>query len=383
MISDATYIEIMKNCSKWNSRTLNGKTRSEITVFDQQTGVVHKPTDHLFRSYTERIKPKNPMQVVAYPAERWVKPSYISSDAVEMKYFLTVNPSLNDAIISLTNPGGPSAAAIEINSGSQETSSASGTPMRAAAASAGKYEVNDIDISEYDMEELDNDPSDEDDWGSSRRKRKKPNPGGSAAKPKGRPTNTASNGGNSLLSTPSNSANTRSDNSEPRPFVCQICGAKYKSRPGLTYHRIHVHQDEQAPKSPIISPSLQVSDTCDFCLGNKLKNAQGKAEELVTCHDCGRSGHPSCLNLTANAVISIKKHGWQCLECKSCTICGTSVNDHQLMFCDDCDRGFHCYCLKPPLPTPPDGSWSCDLCKTVYGKSASIFNPQKAVSSES
>ncbi|CAH2097583.1 unnamed protein product [Euphydryas editha] len=34
----------------------------------------------------------------------------------------------------------------------------------------------------------------------------------------------------------------------------------------------------------------------------------------------------------------------------------------QLLFCDDCDRGYHMYCLAPPLDTPPEGSWSCALC---------------------
>ena len=37
------------------------------------------------------------------------------------------------------------------------------------------------------------------------------------------------------------------------------------------------------------------------------------------------------------------------LECKTCTLCGTSENDDQLLFCDDCDRGFHMYCLVPPM----------------------------------
>ena len=27
----------------------------------------------------------------------------------------------------------------------------------------------------------------------------------------------------------------------------------------------------------------------------------------------------------------------------------------QLLFCDDCDRGYHMYCLKPPMATPPEG----------------------------
>lgn len=28
----------------------------------------------------------------------------------------------------------------------------------------------------------------------------------------------------------------------------------------------------------------------------------------------------------------------------------------QLLFCDDCDRGYHMYCLKPPMTKPPEGA---------------------------
>ena len=29
----------------------------------------------------------------------------------------------------------------------------------------------------------------------------------------------------------------------------------------------------------------------------------------------------------------------------------------QLLFCDDCDRGYHMYCLKPPLLEAPEGTY--------------------------
>jgi len=77
MISDATYIEMLKNCSKWNSRVMSGRTRSQTAVYDQQTGVMHRylfnlifslyinfsPTEHLFRTASERCRSRNPMQV--------------------------------------------------------------------------------------------------------------------------------------------------------------------------------------------------------------------------------------------------------------------------------------------------------------------------------
>ena len=61
-------------------------------------------------------------------------------------------------------------------------------------------------------------------------------------------------------------------------------------------------------------------------------------------------------------IVSVKEYAWQCIECKKSTLCGTSENDNQLLFCDDCDNGYHMYCLVPPLKAPPEGSWSCNIC---------------------
>lgn len=67
---------------------------------------------------------------------------------------------------------------------------------------------------------------------------------------------------------------------------------------------------------------------CDFCLGDAARNRKtNQAEELVSCSDCGRSGHPTCLQFTDNMIKSVKKYRWQCIECKSCGLCGTSDND--------------------------------------------------------
>jgi zinc finger protein ubi-d4 len=79
-----------------------------------------------------------------------------------------------------------------------------------------------------------------------------------------------------------------------------------------------------ASGKPLASPSAY----CDFCLGDSAENKKTRsAEELVSCSDCGRSAHPTCLQFTPNMVISVKKYRWQCIECKSCGLCGTSDND--------------------------------------------------------
>uniref|UniRef100_A0A915E365 PHD-type domain-containing protein n=1 Tax=Ditylenchus dipsaci TaxID=166011 RepID=A0A915E365_9BILA len=340
MITDSAYIEIMKNCSKWNGRILNRRQRSETNVFDQQTGTVQRPTEYLHRNYTERTLPKNPCRLFA------------------IHRYMLQDPALNDAILAISNPNGNNVISSNdyLNSDINQ-----GTPMRSFT---NKYETSELDNLMYDDEEPENDPSDhEDDWGAKQKRRKKANLGAASNLPhktgRGRSMNTGMNGAGSSSLANSSSATLL-------VVMLQL--------------QIYLVPSFAKCVEQIISPSVDVSNYCDFCLGGKSKNAKGKTEELVSCHDCGRSGHPTCLNFTQNMVLSTKKHGWQCIECKSCAICGTSENDDKLLFCDDCDRGFHLYCLTPPLNSPPDTDWSCDLCQTEFGSKASFHGKLQVVS---
>ncbi|XP_059496937.1 zinc finger protein neuro-d4 isoform X2 [Stegostoma tigrinum] len=158
-----------------------------------------------------------------------------------------------------------------------------------------------------------------------------------------------------------------------KPYVCDICGKRYKNRPGLSYHYTHTHLAEEEGEDELERHTLPfhrknnhkprkapdgtiIPNTyCDFCLGGISGNKKtGCPEDLMSCADCGRSGHPSCLQFTVNMTAAVRTYRWQCIECKSCSICGTSENDDQLLFCDDCDRGYHMYCLNPPMSEPPE-----------------------------
>ncbi|KAI1897292.1 hypothetical protein AGOR_G00081820 [Albula goreensis] len=198
-----------------------------------------------------------------------------------------------------------------------------------------------------------------------------------------------------------------SNDDQDKPYVCDnryrqkhnshtagsVCGKRYKNRPGLSYHYAHTHlaeeegENERDPEpasppdrsenhKPQKGPdgSIIPNDYCDFCLGDSNSNMKtGQAEELVSCSDCGRSGHPTCLQFSDSMMQAVRTYHWQCIECKSCSLCGTSENDDQLLFCDDCDRGYHMYCLKPPMTQPPEGSWSCHLCLDLLKDKASAF----------
>uniref|UniRef100_UPI00398F2EAD zinc finger protein DPF3-like n=1 Tax=Pristiophorus japonicus TaxID=55135 RepID=UPI00398F2EAD len=230
-----------------------------------------------------------------------------------------------------------------------------------------------------------------------------------------------------------------------KPYVCdnsykqkhnskpsdQVCGKRYKNRPGLSYHYAHAHlADEEGAddpdsesRSPLVLGSeghkpyltqgfaeeldlrsaedlfaaTSDSDTSTFhgfddddigeLLSNKSVHSPASNDANNTCmnvcaakclnslvasaEETASIGHPSCLQFTDFHSCSHIYYHWQCIECKSCSLCGTSENDEQLLFCDDCDRGYHMYCLNPAMTLPPEGSWSCRLCLEQLKEKAS------------
>ena len=113
---------------------------------------------------------------------------------------------------------------------------------------------------------------------------------------------------------------------------------------------------------PFPEPKVKPSSICSFCLGTVEHNRHKKPEQLISCHDCGNSGHPSCLQYTASLVERIRAEPWLCLECKRCMICDQGAATDDLLFCDACDKGFHMECLDPPLSKLPEGRWICPFC---------------------
>ncbi|KAK2460903.1 hypothetical protein APHAL10511_007373 [Amanita phalloides] len=120
---------------------------------------------------------------------------------------------------------------------------------------------------------------------------------------------------------------------------------------------------------PLVPPPKQLKrkrkprreEECGFCQGNDGKNKMGVPEEMVTCDECGRSGHPSCMNLTEIGDV-ISQYPWKCIECKNCEICREKGDDDRILFCDFCDRGWHMDCVDPPIQEAPTGKWHCPQC---------------------
>ncbi|KAI4307072.1 hypothetical protein L6164_030302 [Bauhinia variegata] len=45
-----------------------------------------------------------------------------------------------------------------------------------------------------------------------------------------------------------------------------------------------------------------------------------------------------------------------------CERCGSGESPAELLLCDQCDRGYHLFCLTPVLVSVPKGSWFCPTC---------------------
>ncbi|EYC13203.1 hypothetical protein Y032_0044g1034 [Ancylostoma ceylanicum] len=109
MISEGAYIELMKNCSKWNERACNErKARLRYPFFDQQTGTAHRFNPVFYRLPSQRCNATDAHTIVQYVTQRWRRrQSANSSDAIEMKMFLRDNPAL-DAALNTTAASAPS-----------------------------------------------------------------------------------------------------------------------------------------------------------------------------------------------------------------------------------------------------------------------------------
>ena len=48
-----------------------------------------------------------------------------------------------------------------------------------------------------------------------------------------------------------------------------------------------------------------------------------------------------------------------------CELCHGKGDEAQMLLCDDCNKGFHTFCLQPPLSAIPAGDWWCRSCRNL------------------
>ncbi|KAK9060850.1 hypothetical protein SSX86_018030 [Deinandra increscens subsp. villosa] len=60
-----------------------------------------------------------------------------------------------------------------------------------------------------------------------------------------------------------------------------------------------------------------------------------------------------------------------------CENCGSGDFGSKLLLCDDCDRGFHLFCLRPILASVPNGSWFCPACCSSNRRRRRSLSPSR------
>lgn len=68
---------------------------------------------------------------------------------------------------------------------------------------------------------------------------------------------------------------------------------------------------------------------CAFCMGPATKNKFGRKEAMVSCYECGSSGHPSCCGFDDERMVrNVKSYHWCCGDCTRCEVCDVKGEDN-------------------------------------------------------
>ncbi|MGH0155636.1 UNVERIFIED_CONTAM: hypothetical protein FKN15_059523 [Acipenser sinensis] len=58
-----------------------------------------------------------------------------------------------------------------------------------------------------------------------------------------------------------------------------------------------------------------------------------------------------------------------------CKVCRRKGEDDKLILCDECNKAFHLFCLRPALYSIPDGEWLCPSCQPAIARRCSRGSP--------
>ncbi|XP_065318751.1 uncharacterized protein LOC135926748 [Gordionus sp. m RMFG-2023] len=169
---------------------------------------------------------------------------------------------------------------------------------------------------------------------------------------------------------------------------CQVhgCSKKFHFPCGTSFGTIlDIHNNRLLCRDH--TPLSVLEDDASIC--KLCQNHITNLSHLLTCLNCGSHCHSTCVKsghkkvandarTTNNMVASIEnsadnegilvlkphfKAGWRCTDCKTCQICKSRNDISKLAICEDCDKAFHTFCLKPPILTVPKMGWKCKNCR--------------------
>lgn len=133
-------------------------------------------------------------------------------------------------------------------------------------------------------------------------------------------------------------ADATSSDDDETIILSDRCGLKLHSKP---YFR---EQDASSKFAPPEEPGVNASKV-------------HRIVDEAVCHT--RKGISQCRHDPAGAYDYISFNPFESTKCE---VCKSGEEDHFLLICDDCDKGYHTYCLRPVVVNIPRGDWSCPAC---------------------
>ncbi|XP_061853670.1 zinc finger protein DPF3 isoform X5 [Colius striatus] len=299
-LGDQFYKEAIEHCRSYNSR-LCAERSVRLPFLDSQTGVAQNNC-YIWMEKRHRGPGLAPGQLYTYPARCWRKKRRLHPPEDSRLKLLEIKPEVD---LPLKKDGFTSES----------------TTLEALLRGEGiekKTDTKEEDTIQEIQRVLENDENadevnEEEDLEEDIPKRKN--------RPRGRPKtptwkkifqkNARGSGGGRRR----NDAASQDDHD--KPYVCDICGKRYKNRPGLSYHYAHTHlaseegdeaREQETRSSPVHRNEnhkpqkgpdgvIIPNNYCDFCLGGSNMNKKsGRPEELVSCSDCGRSVSPALMD---------------------------------------------------------------------------------------
>ncbi|KAI4339070.1 hypothetical protein MLD38_024052 [Melastoma candidum] len=97
---------------------------------------------------------------------------------------------------------------------------------------------------------------------------------------------------------------------------------------------------------------------CRMCLFGETDGSE-RAKKMLSCKNCGKKYHRSCLKSWSHDRDLIHWSSWTCPACRTCEICQRTGDPKKFMFCKRCDGAYHCYCQQPPHKNISSGPYLC------------------------
>ncbi|XVF22939.1 hypothetical protein REPUB_Repub12eG0214100 [Reevesia pubescens] len=97
---------------------------------------------------------------------------------------------------------------------------------------------------------------------------------------------------------------------------------------------------------------------CRMCFMGENEGSE-RARRMLSCRNCGKKYHRSCLKSWAQHRDLFHWSSWTCPYCRTCEVCRSTGDPTRLMFCKRCDGAYHCYCQHPSHKNVTSGPYLC------------------------